>query len=311
MTMVYGSERLLRLWVAHYGRLVGRQNLIVISHGENAAHREICQGMTHIVLPRVFDATFERDRMQLVMNLSDGFLRAFHAVIFSDVDEFLALDPSVDMTLPDYLRQLPDDRARAPIGLNVIPNEMLPASERADDRAPDLEDDLEAPLASSPNAAFFPFLCKPMVHLKRTMFSHGFHATIRTGKGRFQPDMVLDKNLLQFHLKYLVDYESRYTHVHSDVTRVKEENPNLKQFTHWRDADEHFEVFADRLRNKPHLGELTPQQLVGDSLSIESKEAGFRSVAHRVHAADGQVVGRAFRLPEAYHGLISSSADPA
>ena len=297
MTMVYGSERLLKLWVEHYGRLVGHEHLCVISHGDNPVHREICQGLNHIVLPRAFDKTFSLLRTKMVTNMVDAFLSAYHAVVFTDVDEFIALDPAVGMSFADYLRAQDPTMARAPIGLNVVPAEVFdPEAPKDDAEAP-----LSHPLRTNHDVVFAPHMCKPMVTYKRTSYIHGFHGTVRYGPNQ-EADMLLDPNLVQFHLKYIVDYDSRYKALTADLDAVREQHPDTKNQQHWKDADDVYSDFVARLRRNPHLGQARPADIIDGKVELVRRNE--KPAAYGIRTVDGKRPEQAFTLPPEFRELI-------
>lgn len=129
LTMVKDDHFFLRRWLAHYGALVGRQHLYVLSHGNDPAIREIAAGANVINIP--YDPSryhFDRRRWQMLGEMTSGLLRYYNWVICGDVDEFVVVDPDVAPNLLDYIEA---KSARAtpavicPLGLEIIHNPDL------------------------------------------------------------------------------------------------------------------------------------------------------------------------------------------
>lgn len=282
MTMVHGSESLLEMWIDHYARRLGREHLVVLSHGENPRHRALCAGLNHIVLPRVFSRYFERDRAGMVTDISAGLLRAYRAVIFTDVDEFVTLDPRVGTTLPDYLRQH-GPATRAPLGFNIVPGDA------ADTAGPLLR--------RHPDVVFSPFMCKPVIQYERTGFVHGFHGTV----GR---PFVIDPNLMLFHAKYVMEYHSRYRALRDDVDRVRTAHADLENFRHWQQSDDFYARFLDTIGKQETQGERHPAEAVGDGIGLKQTHTG--PDIFEIDVRDPARLARPFLLPEIYRDLIAS-----
>lgn len=94
LTMVYGAYDMLRRWYEHYGDLVGHENLYIVSHGNDFRHREIAPRASVIGLPRPDVENFEKTR-NTALNALMRFLEQYYdAVLRSDADEFVFVDPA-------------------------------------------------------------------------------------------------------------------------------------------------------------------------------------------------------------------------
>ena len=107
VTMVYRSPIILRKWVAHYGSLLGRRNLFVISHGECDEHTDIVDGCNYIVVPREFHYQVNGMKAALLSDYSNALLAIYDAVICGDADEIIVLDPNIVGSLREYVLDLP------------------------------------------------------------------------------------------------------------------------------------------------------------------------------------------------------------
>ena len=90
-TMVHNEADFLPLWIRHYGREIGVENLYCVDHGSDDGSTEgIGISITRFPRRRDFDSVI---RSFLIANFHASLLRSHDAVIFSDADEFLVADP--------------------------------------------------------------------------------------------------------------------------------------------------------------------------------------------------------------------------
>ena len=72
--MVHQEEAYLRIWLDYYGKMLGRENLYVITHGGDPAIVEMAEGCRLVYLPRfAVDGTFDLRRFE-VLNAYANFL---------------------------------------------------------------------------------------------------------------------------------------------------------------------------------------------------------------------------------------------
>lgn len=120
ITMAYKDHFFLQRWYDYYAAQIGAENLFIVSHGGDPAHRKIAPSANIITLPR--DDTmhrFDRRRWQMLGHLASGFINYYNWMITSDVDEIVLVDPDVAPDLIAYLRTAFPDIATAP--KNVAP----------------------------------------------------------------------------------------------------------------------------------------------------------------------------------------------
>ena len=189
VTMVYRSPIILRKWVSHYGSLLGRRNLFIISHGECDEHRDVVEDCNYIVVPREFHYHINGMKASLLSAHSNALLTIYEAVICGDADELIVLDPQVEGNLRDYVLELPQDSVVAPIGFNLMPTEdYYDTAERVS---------LDSAILRQENRAVFAWeFCKPSVVKRPILFSTGQHGLIGS-------DFSVDESLVLFHLKFL------------------------------------------------------------------------------------------------------------
>lgn len=184
ITMARDEGDLLPLWVSHYARHVGIDNLVVLDDNSVDGSTEGL-GCTVHRLPPLKGEDFEPVRMQLMNGLAHGLLAAYDYVVFVDVDEFLVTDPAKYPTLGDLIEARDRPAVLGVMGLNLV---HLPQVETS-------PLDLSRPILEQRRfAKFTPLMCKPSV--KRVaagwaLASHGIRAAY-----------AVEPELFMIHLKF-------------------------------------------------------------------------------------------------------------
>ena len=163
LTNVYNEGFNLRIWLRHYGRQVGPENLLVLDHGSDDGSTSD-PGQAGIVrLPRT---TFnDGQRAEAVASFAAGLLRFYDAVIYSDCDEMLVADPAEYRDLADFAARMNGPAATA-IGLNVKQNL---AEEDALDNG--------GVLAQRSLVQFVSPMCKTLLVRQPPSWGGGFHSS--------------------------------------------------------------------------------------------------------------------------------------
>jgi hypothetical protein len=184
MTMARDEGPMLRRWVDHYARHVGRGHLLVLDDGSVDGSTEEA-GCAVMRLPGLrAPHGFNRARLSLVSKLAGGLLESYDVVVFTDVDEFLVPDPAHHDDLVSFLAARPDDDVLAPVALNVLHH--VGTDEPLRPGAPVLGQRRLAQLA--------PVMCKPSIKRVPRRWganTHGIRAPYR-----------VDSELAMFHLKF-------------------------------------------------------------------------------------------------------------
>lgn len=160
-TMAFNEVVFLPLWLEHYGRQFGHENLFVIDDGSSGASTAASDGNVVRKNRAVFD---EDDRAMLVSLVHAALLGFYDLVIYTDADEFIVIDPDNPARLATYLRASVF-ACRAAIGLEVV---HRTATER--------EIDLHHP--SFEQREFVRFdraYCKPVLATAPIRWRPGFH----------------------------------------------------------------------------------------------------------------------------------------
>lgn len=219
VTMVYKSYHFLEKWVDYYGGQFGKSNLFIISHGGDSRHDEICAGCNLVRVPRKFEVDFDEMRWHFLSNFTSGLLSFYAKVLCVDCDEFVVVDPGVAPDLPSYFAKSAL-RARvvptSPVGFQVVPSlEQLEQGGRVDWGRP-LTEQFHRIYPDTQYA-------KPCIIARDVTFLPGGH-------GVKQSPLILDRNLVLLHIKYLD--EKRVQEMAKDLSRdirvAKRKTPQAK-----------------------------------------------------------------------------------
>ena len=129
VTMVKGDYFFLRRWLAYYGAQFGRENLYVLSHGNDPETRRIAEGANVIHVPYDESRTkVEMRRWAIQSAFTSGLLRYYNWVICGDVDEVVLVDPEVAPDLLTYVTSFKPRRTPlvfCPLGIEIIHNPAI------------------------------------------------------------------------------------------------------------------------------------------------------------------------------------------
>jgi hypothetical protein len=176
VTQVKNESLFLPLWRRYYGGQFGYGNLFVINDGSTDGSTANLAPTRVLERPqRPFD---ESERALEISAFLEELLKFYDWVIYTDVDEFLVLDPLLKVDFQSYLQQVPGKHLNA-IGINVLQN-------------------IHAEAEYSPNlpvfhqrryGAFDRSYFKQLVHSYRVRFNPGFHSSNRLRN--FAPGLYL------------------------------------------------------------------------------------------------------------------------
>ncbi len=191
ITTVRNDTMFLEKWVQYYGRQFGLKNLYVFIDGHDQPLPEWLGEINTIVLPHLplKRARADARRAQVMSHMARGLFKYFDAVIVTDVDEFLIVDPNVSLTLAEYLSQSKAKTTLSGLGLDV--GQHLEQESALDLRRPFLDQRQFAHLSSR--------YTKPVVAFRPVTWGSGMHRV----KGR---NFHIDPKLFLFHFG-MIDYE--------------------------------------------------------------------------------------------------------
>ena len=182
LTMVRNDEFFLRKWVAYYKAQLGAANLYVYFDGEDQKVPDFCSDVNVCVRERVQGqvAAADRGRIDFLSSQAAELLKTYDMVIGTDVDEFLVVDPALNVSLSDYLSSLPDRTSYSGLGIDV--GQHLEKEAEIDATAPFLEQRHYAQLSTR--------YSKSTVITKPVAWGSGFHR-VRNGNFRIVSDLYL------------------------------------------------------------------------------------------------------------------------
>lgn len=179
-TMVHNEDVFLPIWINHYGKHVGYENLYVIDDGsvDNST-----DNLGPINVIKKNKSPLDEDvRAILISSFFEILLNNYDVVVFSDVDELIVVDPRVNNSFFEYIKKYSNLPITA-IGFDII-HRLFYESDIV----------LENKLFSQRNfARFSPLYCKTLISSRPIRWSPGFHYS--NIQRRF------DENIYLFHLR--------------------------------------------------------------------------------------------------------------
>jgi len=246
VTMVRRDYEMLRLWIGYYKKQVAdSKSIYVIAHGEDQIVEDIAAGCSVFTIP--FDNTgdqFEAKRRKHMLMFASGLLQYFQNVIVVDCDEIVAIDPSLNLSLSEYLGTISNTiPAISPIGFDVRHKQ---SSER--DRL-----DLLQPILSQRNYGFIDAkYCKPCI-IKAEITSGTAHRL-------FGIPWHIDKNLLLFHLKYADKFLSNIgVETRNSILEQYNSHESKHGIRGWENGEENFKNASKSVEGESKLFE--PKEL--------------------------------------------------
>lgn len=185
LTMVYDDDIYLKIWLAYWERFVPRSNLYVLIHADYEHYEEMAKGCNTIRIARpAVHAKLEVDRWRMLSDLASGLTHMFDRVIYTDVDEIIALDPKAGDDPVEHVLSSTEP-VISPFGLDLVQPAELDLSPI----------DLSKPILSQRG-----FVCSSAPYSKPCITSQ----PIRWSKGGHYSDreqVFLSRDLYLFHLR--------------------------------------------------------------------------------------------------------------
>lgn len=185
ITMARNDEFFLNRWIKYYGNLLGEENLYIYLDGLDQKKPSKAGKANITKLPHKEEQVQKGDKTRILL-LSDLakklFNKGYDIVIGCDCDEFLVIDPALNITLPEYLSDIKHKTSVSGLGLDV--GQDLQTESVLDKDKPFLEQRHFALLSTR--------YTKPVVLFKPAIWGSGFHSV----KGH---NFHIDKNLYLLH----------------------------------------------------------------------------------------------------------------
>jgi len=191
ITTVRNDSIFLERWVRYYGEQLGEKNIFIFIDGHDQKYPEALGSANVIYLPHVelSRAVGDRKRAKIMSDFAHGLFEMYDAVIATDVDEFLVVDPKVNESLLSYLSKNTSRVSLSGLGLDT--GQHLELEGPIDHSLPFL--------SQRKFAHVFSRYTKPSVAFSPVTWGSGMHRI----KGR---DFYIDPNLYLFHFG-MVDYQ--------------------------------------------------------------------------------------------------------
>ena len=184
ITMARNDEFFLSRWIKYYGDQIGTENLYIYLDGtdqtipENAGHAHITK-LPHSDMSR---AAGDKYRINKMSDLANQLLQEYDLVIGCDCDEFLIVDPALNISLAQYLSDQEFNTTLSGLGLDV--GQHLTHEEPLDTSKPFLSQRSYALLSTR--------YTKPVVINRPVRWGSGFHSI-------HGHNFHIDKNLYLLH----------------------------------------------------------------------------------------------------------------
>lgn len=191
VTTVRNDTMFLEKCARYYGNQLGTKNLYILLDGHDQVVPLSIQDVNTMYLPHLplKGEVADRRRGKVMSDLARNLFAVFDAVIVTDVDEFIVVDPGLKLSLVQYLTQMNSRTSVSALGLDV--------GQHLDMESPI---NLDAPFWDQRKYAHVSSrYTKPTVAIKPVTWGYGMHRT----KGR---NFYIDPNLFLFHFG-MVDHQ--------------------------------------------------------------------------------------------------------
>ena len=211
VTMVYDEDIFLPLWLNYYGACFSPENLFVIDDGSTDGSTG--NPLIRNLVSKKRALLDEDDRAALVSHVHEALLGVYDVVIYTDVDEFIVIDPDAGMSLTQYL-STKQFACTAPIGFEVIHRREREAGI-----------DFLRPLFEQRRFVRFDVdYSKPAISRRPIRWGPGFH--------RCDLKYKIDCNIILFHLRS-VDYELSRRRI-AKLNRVRFSQSSIENDYGWQ-----------------------------------------------------------------------------
>jgi hypothetical protein len=230
ISMMRNDNFFVTKWIDYYGSQFGSKNLFLILDGHDQPLPNGYENINVISLPHIplSRAKGDRNRSRLVSYLAKSLFHRYDIVIACDIDEFLVIDPKLNVPLAHYLKHNVKSSSVSALGLDV--GQHTDNENPIDPQKPFLEQRSFAHVSSR--------YTKPVVATKPIVWGSGFHRI----KWR---NFRIDPNLYLFHFG-MIDY---------NLTKKKMGNEDLKKVGWEGHLDRRYQLFDLIYRCKPIDGD--------------------------------------------------------
>lgn len=124
ITMARNDAFFLKKWISYYGKEIGRENLYVFLDGLDQEAPEGSEGVNITKVEKIQGkvVALDRARLKFLSDRAAELLTDYDLIIGCDADEFLVVDPKLEMSLRAYLSTLNIKTSASGLGLDVGQN---------------------------------------------------------------------------------------------------------------------------------------------------------------------------------------------
>ena len=185
ITMARNDDFFLSRWIKYYGEQIGTENLYIYLDGLDQTAPSNAGKANIKKLPHKEEAVQRGDKTRIILLSSlanELFKKGYDIVIGCDCDEFLIIDPALNISLKEYLSTIKNKTSVSGLGLDI--GQDLNSEKKLDINKNFLEQRNYALLSTR--------YTKPVVLMKPATWGSGFHSV----KGH---NFHIDKNLYLLH----------------------------------------------------------------------------------------------------------------
>ncbi len=185
ITMARNDDFFLSRWIKYYGEQIGTENLYIYLDGIDQTAPSNAGKANIKKLPHKEEAVQRGDKTRILLLSSlanELFKKGYDIVIGCDCDEFLIIDPALNISLKEYLSTIKNKTSVSGLGLDI--GQDLNSEKKLDMNKNFLEQRNYALLSTR--------YTKPVVLMKPATWGSGFHSV----KGH---NFHIDKNLYLLH----------------------------------------------------------------------------------------------------------------
>ncbi len=124
ITMARNDSFFLKKWISYYGRELGRENLYVFLDGLDQEAPEGSEGVSITKVEKIKGkvVALDRARLKFLSDRAAELLTDYDLIIGCDADEFLVVDPKLEISLRTYLSTLNIQSSASGLGLDIGQN---------------------------------------------------------------------------------------------------------------------------------------------------------------------------------------------
>lgn len=121
LTMVRNDDFFLQKWVDHYAAHLGKENLFVYLDGEDQSEAAFLKGCNTIRCRHIDEPVRKGDKRRANFLSAEArrLMQHYDMAIGTDVDEFLAVDPALGLSLKEFLKLYKDKEVISALGIDV------------------------------------------------------------------------------------------------------------------------------------------------------------------------------------------------